>query len=271
MVLDPSHLHGDVGGRAYGTDAFASLPEDQRFDPAFVARMDDHEAAWAVEDGAITGRQHPNGEGFGGFLLTERSYADFELRLEANPDWPADTGVFVRKTPTTWRGIQILLDHRRSGSIGGYYGNGIGAFHALSFNIDAELDEAGKVVRLVEEDPARSIEPIDEKAALLTYGATGAEFLEAWRPGQWNDMRIRVEGRLPRITTWINDVMISEIDLATLDYPDYDAETTAEVLGRAGHIGLEVHETDPILGEARWGKDAACRWRNLRILELPTA
>jgi hypothetical protein len=252
-------------------EAFAHLPAEQRFDPAFLADSHDHEAVWSVEDGAITGRQAEDARGFGGFLLTEGTYADFELRLEAKPDWPADTGILVRKTPTTWRGIQILVDHRRSGSIGGYYGNGIGSFHAVSFNLDGVLDEAGRLVRLVEEDPETTIEPIGDKAALLEYGATGEQFLEAWHTGEWNEFRIRVEGSLPRITTWINDVKISEIDLATLQFEHYDAEATAQVLGRAGHIALEVHDTDPMLGEARWGTGAACRWRNVRVLELPTA
>ncbi|MGO2748952.1 MAG: 3-keto-disaccharide hydrolase [Pseudoclavibacter sp.] len=252
-------------------EAFAHLPEEQRFNPDFLARTPDHEASWTVEDGAITGRQHPNGEGFGGFLLTEKAYADFELRLEANPDWPADTGILVRKTADSWKGIQILLDHRRSGSIGGYYGNGIGSFHAVAFNLDAELDAAGNLVRLKEEDPETTIEPIGDKTSLLTRSATGAEFLEAWRVGDWNEFRIRVEGRLPRITTWINDVLISEIDLGTLEFENYDAEATAATLGRAGHIALEVHDTDPMMGPDRWGPESACRWRNIRVLELPTS
>ena len=42
----------------------------------------------------------------------------------------------------------------------------------------------------------------------------------------------------------------------------------AEKLGARGHISLEVHDNDPKMGEARWGKTAACRWRNVRIREL---
>lgn len=252
-------------------EAFADRPAHERFSSEFLAASHHRQAAWTVEDGAIVGRQDPEGGGFGGFLLTEAVYGDFELELEANPSWPADSGILVRKTAETWRGIQILLDHRRSGSIGGYYGNGIGGFHAVSFNLDAELDEGGRFLRLVEEDAATTLEPLDGKADLLEYGASGEEFLAAWRPGDWNAFRIRVQGRLPRITTWINGVLISEIDLATLRAPHYDAEATATALGRRGHIALEVHDTDPMLGEARWGRDAACRWRNLRVRELPEA
>ena len=35
-----------------------------------------------------------------------------------NPDWPADTGVMIRRRPDSWAGFQVLVDHRKSGSIG---------------------------------------------------------------------------------------------------------------------------------------------------------
>lgn len=249
-------------------EAFAHLPESERFSADFLASSHHNQARWTVEDGVIVGRQNQPGGGFGGFLLTDETYSDFELRLEANLSWPADSGVLVRKTATTWQGIQILLDYRKSGNIGGYYGNGIGAFHAVAFNLDAEVDADGTLIRLFEEDPSTTIEPIGDKRALLSYGAGAAEFLGAWRLNEWNDIWIRVEGRLPRLTTWINGIKISAIDLAGLSAPNYDAEATAELLGREGHIALEVHDTDPMLKEARWGRDSTCRWRNVRIREL---
>ncbi|MCS5498357.1 DUF1080 domain-containing protein [Cnuibacter physcomitrellae] len=250
-------------------EAQVDRPVETRFTAEFLEESKTSQARWTVEDGAIVGRQNEPGGGFGGFLITDREYADFELRLEAKPDWPADTGILVRKLPETWTGIQILMDHRKSGSIGGFYGNGIGSFHAVSFNVDAEVDADGAFVRLVDEDPATTIEPMGDKARLLEYGATAEQFLSAWRSGDWNDIRILVEGRLPTITTWINGVMIARIDLATLEFPNYDAEEVAALLGRAGRIALEVHDTDPMLGEARWGRDSACRWRNIRVREIP--
>ncbi|MCX2749571.1 hypothetical protein OOZ51_17390 [Arthrobacter sp. MI7-26] len=41
------------------------------------------------------------------------------------------------------------------------------------------------------------------------------------------------------------------------------------MLGDSGHIALEVHDNDAMFGEARWGVGAQCRWRNIRIKELP--
>jgi len=225
-------------------------------------------AIWTVEDGDLVGRQDDLDSGYGGYLVTEREFGDFELVLEANPDWPADTGVVVRKHPFSLPGIQVVVDHRPSGSIGGFYGGGIGNFHAISFTFDASLDEAGCVnaLREDEDDPSASYESLEDKAKLLSYGATLADFLAAWRPADWNELRIRVVGAKPVITTWVNGTKIAQLDLATLTYPNYDADQAADFLGPRGRIALEVHDSE--VNSACWGRGAACRWRNIRVKEL---
>ena len=49
-----------------------------------------------VEDGAIVLRQSPYGQG--GLLLTDETYGDFELYLEAKPDWGTNGGIFFRSS-----------------------------------------------------------------------------------------------------------------------------------------------------------------------------
>lgn len=225
-----------------------------------------HPAAWTVEDGAIVGRQQPLGSGYGGYLISDEMYGDFELTLELNPDWPADTGVMLRRRPDSWHGLQVLVDHRRSGSIGGFFGNGLGSFHAVPFAITAQLDAAGQPIGLRSDDPENSAEPFTPaKAELLEYAASLDEFLAAWRWLDWNSLRIRCVGEQPQVTTWINDVKIAEIDLATLESPNYDADEVAAFLGPEGHIAFEVHDNDPLLGTDRWAPAAACRWRNIML------
>lgn len=230
---------------------------------------ENHPARWFAEDGVLVGEQDTPGSGYGGYLVTEQAYGDFELVLEMRPDWPADTGVMLRRRPDSWEGFQVLVDHRPSGGIGGFFGNGLASFSAVPFAVDVALDTDGRPAGLVADDPATSVEPVtEEKRARLSYAADVGDFLKAWRWDDWNELRIRCVGALPVITTWINGVKIAELDTATLDSPNYNPADVLETLGPRGHIALEVHDNDSMFGEARWGKGAQCRWRNIRIKEL---
>ena len=84
------------------TGEFDRMPADQLKDavvkwhearPEMQARLR-HTGRWEVVDGAIVGGQET--PKMGGYLVSERKFADFELELEARPDWPADTGIMVR-------------------------------------------------------------------------------------------------------------------------------------------------------------------------------
>jgi hypothetical protein len=77
---------------------------------------------------------------------------------------------------------------------------------------------------------------------------------------------VRIVGARPVLTTWVNGLKVADLDMATLEAPNYDA--VAALLGPRGHIGFEVHDNDARFGERRWGRHAACRWRNIRIKEL---
>jgi hypothetical protein len=233
------------------------------------AEPEKHPARWYVEDGYIVGEQSEPGKGYGGYLVSDDSFGDFELTLEARPDWPADTGILIRRQRDSWEGFQVLLDHRESGGIGGFFGCGLASFSAVPFAVRARRDAEGKVVGLEADDPATSAEPVTpEKIARLSYAAKVDDFLAVWRWDDWNSFRIRCVGALPVITTWINGLKIAEIDTATLVSPDYDPAAILALLGDRGHIALEVHDNDPLFGEARWGVGAKCRWRNIRIREL---
>lgn len=96
---------------------------------------------WTVEDGVISGGQDPVGSGLGAYLVSEEAFYNFELQLEARPDWPIDTGIYLRTVPTGNIGIQVLLDHRPLGGIGGYFGNGLGSFHAMEYGFIGEPDK----------------------------------------------------------------------------------------------------------------------------------
>ncbi len=223
---------------------------------------------WVVQDGIIVGAQDPPGSGIGSYLVTDDTFADFELEIEARPDWPADTGVLVRTNAQGNIGFQCLIDHRPHGGLAGFYGNGLGNWHAWAYSFTAEKDKDGKVVRLI---PGPAQEPTRGNTTVpLDYAAPVETFLRVWKPGGWNRFRIRSVGELPHLTTWINGEKIAEFDVARLHAPKWDPQAALAKIGRAGHIALEVHSNGPKdpLGKDRWAPGNVCRWRNIGIKVL---
>jgi hypothetical protein len=222
---------------------------------------------WTVEDGVIIGGQDPPGSKLGSYLVSDEAFGDFELQIEARPDWPADTGILVRAVPQGNVGFQVLLDHRPHGGIGGFYGNGLGGFHAWNYGFTAEKDKDGRLARLIPEPPS---EPNPQNNVPLDFGAPAEVFLRVWKVGGWNQFRIRCVGALPRLTTWINGEKIAELDTANIKMPKYDPKAVLVTLGRTGHIALEVHSNGPAdkLGPDRWAPGAVCRWRNISVKTL---
>jgi hypothetical protein len=223
---------------------------------------------WTVQDGVITGGQDPPGSGLGSYLVTEEKFADFELQIEARPDWPVDTGVLVRTVPQGNVGIQVLLDHRPHGGLGGFYGNGLWSFHAWAYGFTAEKDKDGRIVRLI---PEKAVEPNQGNHTVpLDFAAPVDVFLRTWKVNDWNHFRIRSVGAVPHLTTWINGEKIAELDTAKMQSPGWDPKVMLERVGRAGHIALEVHSNGPTdkLGKDRWAPGAVCRWRKISIKTL---
>jgi hypothetical protein len=72
-----------------------------------------------VEDGAIVLRQHPYGQG--GVLMTDRRYRDFELYLEAKPDWGTNGGIFLRSSEGG-SAYQIEVEGGGTGGTGSLFG-----------------------------------------------------------------------------------------------------------------------------------------------------
>jgi hypothetical protein len=211
---------------------------------------------WEVEpDGVLAGHQDPPGSGNGGILLTDRKFGDFELSIDMLPAWGSDSGVFLRANDLG-QGIQMTVDYYDGGNIGHLYGEQIGAWVARTFSIEGTVEE-GKLVAL------KSIEHRSPQSVGLVASCTPQEWLAAWKIGDWNTARIRVEGRpYPRVTTSINGLKVCEFDGATSDAAKYDRDEVHKLLGDDGSIVVQVH------GGERWPVGAKCRWRNIKVREL---
>jgi hypothetical protein len=185
--------------------------------------------AWSVQDGAITGTQDLPGNG--GILVSDESFGDVEIALEARVDFGVDSGIFLRSSEAG-AAYQVLVDYYPGGSIGGLYGEALGGDPYIK---NFEFLDAPERIRLL---PAAFPAPV-----------TPEDWPRFWHSEDWNEIRARIEGNPPRVTTWINGVRF-------LDYQD-----DRRRLPDRGAIALQVHGGGDHRGQL-------VRYRNIRVKPL---
>ena len=96
--------------------------------------------------------------------------------------------------------------------------------------------------------------------------AEAHDISKVWKPGDWNSFKIRMVGAVPKITLWVNEVFMWEVQQPTNDFAAGATE---------GMIGLQSHWSalfQPIPGgfnmPGAWRPGAAHRFRNIGIKEL---
>jgi hypothetical protein len=186
---------------------------------------------WVVADGAITGTQDEPGNG--GIIITDAKYKDFEVVLEMKNDFGLDSGLFLRSTEDG-KAYQALIDYYEGGNLMGIYGEGLGGFHYRNYTF---LKTPDKIK--AEEKPYFPLPVSPEKWASF------------WKDGEWNELKARIVGNPPSITTWIKGVKFME-------WTDKEKR-----LPNDGGIALQVHGGAP---ERFFGKTV--RYRNIRVKAL---
>jgi hypothetical protein len=164
---------------------------------------------WVAEGGAIVGSQDIPGNG--GILITDKHYGDFEVALEMRNDFGPDSGLFLRSNEQG-QAYQAMIDYHPNGNLMGVYGEGLsGGIHVRNFDF---LDQ----VTRIKEHPAPFPLPVPP-----------AKWPEFWKHGEWNELRARIAGNPPGITTWIKGVKFMEFKDKEKRHPD------------KGGIALQVH------------------------------
>jgi hypothetical protein len=164
--------------------------------------------SWTVEDGAIVGRQ--DNPGNGGLLVSDATFGDVEVALEFAGDFPVDSGLFLRASEAG-AAYQAMIDLYPGGTVGGVYGEGLPG--DLDVRNYVFLDAPDRIRTL----PAGFPLPI-----------SAAAWPTLWRP-DWNELRTRIVGNPPRVTTWLNGVRVMEF-----------ADTERRHEG-TGAIALQLH------------------------------
>lgn len=185
---------------------------------------------WVVLNGAFTGSQDRPGNG--GILLTDKQYGDFEVALEMKNDYGPDSGLFLRSNEKG-QAYQAMIDYHDNGNLMGVYGEGIGGFVSMNFKTHETPDKITE-----EACPAFPLPFKPEK------------WSKVWKHGRWNELRARIVGNPPAITTWINGVKIMEWKDTEKRLPD------------TGSIAVQVH------GGSAGFTDRYVRYRNVRVKEI---
>lgn len=157
---------------------FTRILNGRNIDGWHVSRTVHHgtTASYTVDtDGVLVMKAFPFGQG--GLLLTDKSYKDFELYLEAKPDPAFNSGVFLRST--------------EGGS---------------AYQI--ELVRPGRTGALLAEQM---------KLSTPEYIGPRTDIETVWRDGEWNSMRVRMTGEAPHLTLWINGVRMWEVQMPKND------------------------------------------------------
>ncbi len=123
------------------------------------------------------------------------SSATIEVALEMNNDFGPDSGLFLRcdEAGTCY---QAMIDYHVGGNLMGLYGEGgLGAKpNVRNFTF---LDRPDHIVLVTETGGV----PVP-----VPFPMPLAEWPRFWKHGQWNELRARIVGNPPHITTWIKGV-----------------------------------------------------------------
>ena len=111
-----------------------------------------------------------------------------------NNDFGPDSGLFLRSTEDG-KSYQAMIDYHAGGNLMGIYGEGLGGKpHVRNFDFRTSVTE---------------IEPSDQ-ARRSRCPVTPEDWPKFWKHGEWNELRARIVGNPPTITTWIKGVKFME-------------------------------------------------------------
>ncbi len=121
----------------------------------------------------------------------------------------------------------------------------------------------------VELDPGGGNAGLLGELMRVSQGARATDLAKVWKDDDWNSFRVRMVGDAPEITLWVNGMQMWDVQEPKND----------KIAGETdGEIGLQLHwgsTYQPDLaqsgmgGPGSWKPDAAYRFRNIAIKELP--
>ena len=124
-----------------------------------------------------------------------RSTATSRSALEMNNDFGPDSGLFLRSTEDG-KCYQAMIDYHADGNLMGVYGEG---HRRQAARPQLRLHRQG------DRDQGRA-----RSTSRSRCRSTPEEWPKFWKHGEWNELRARIEGNPPKLTTWIKGVKFME-------------------------------------------------------------
>ncbi len=192
------------------------------------ALPEDHgKTFWTVEEGAIVCHSIGRNDHDYVWLMTEKEYGDFELRLmfQAYRDAPGNSGIQIRSR------YDAGPDAPRGGWLDGPQ---IDVHPPIPWRIGLIYDETREERRWI--SPSLEDWNIDE-----SYAPKQWRFKYADEEDGWNTLQIIAQGT--RIQTILNGLVMTDFEGAGV--LDNEAHHAHDV-GLTGHIALQLHDGDEI-------------------------
>jgi hypothetical protein len=185
---------------------------------------------WVAVDGVMVGSQDIPGNG--GIIITDKPYKNFEVVLEMRNDFGPDSGLFLRSNDKG-QAYQAMIDYHANGNLMGIYGEGFpgGQPHVQNFTFLKEVTK-------IKKDDCPFPLPVSPE-----------NWPTFWKHGEWNELKARIVGNPPHLTTWIKGVKFMDYTDTKIRHPD------------EGGIALQVH------GGGDYTKEFV-RYRNIRVKVL---
>jgi hypothetical protein len=202
-------------------------------------------------------RQIFNGRDLDGWHISRTSHQG------TTPDFSVEDGhIAVRQNPYGQGGI--LLTDKKYSDFELYIEVRIDSF--CNGGVFIRSSESGQAYQIELAMPGGTGSLFGEAMQISTAASAEKNIAAVWKPGDWNALRIRMEGEIPTVTLWINDVEMWQVTQPKNDF-------TAGAM--SGMIGLQSHWTATYQATpggfnmpGAWRPGAVHRFRNIGIKEL---
>ncbi len=125
--------------------------------------------------------------------------------------------------------------------------------------------ESGQAYQIELAVPGANADLFGERLQIGVPGKATA-IADVWKPNDWNAFRVRMTGAVPRITLWVNNVQMWDVQQVK---NDFTAGATEGMIGLQSHWSAQYLPTPGGFNmPGAWRPGAAHRFRNIRVREL---